>query len=57
MNRLVLEFVREKETKGTWRYQEVETTEGGGAVGSLYIRKPAMGDQPPERLRVTIEAG
>lgn len=54
MNELVLEFRRERETKGTWRYQEQERPEGE-AVGSLYVKKAALGDNAPERLRVTIE--
>jgi hypothetical protein len=55
VNRLVLEFRKAKETKGTFRYEEVEAAGGEVAVGSLYIKKAALGDQPPERLRVTIE--
>lgn len=55
MNTLVLEFRRERETKGTWRYQEQERSDGE-VVGTLYIKKAALGDDPPARLRVTIEA-
>jgi hypothetical protein len=55
VTRLVLEFRREKETKGTWRYAE-QAAEGAEAVGSIYLRKAVVGDKPPERLRVTIEA-
>jgi hypothetical protein len=57
LNKLVLEFVRERETKGTWRYQEVESGDGEPAVGSLYVQKSALGDRPPDKLRVTIEPG
>lgn len=55
MKRLVLQFRKEKETKGTYRYQELEGSSGETVVGSLYIRKGAFGD-PPERLQVIIEA-
>ncbi len=57
MNKLVLEFVRERETKGTWRYQEAESSDAEPAVGSLYVQKSVLGERPPDRLRVTIEAG
>lgn len=56
MKSLVLQFRKEKETKGTYRYQELEGSSGDAVVGSLYVRKGAFGDSPPERLQVTIEA-
>ncbi len=56
MNRLVLDFRRERETKGTWRYQEEERPDGE-AVGTLYVKKAVLGENPPKRLRVTIEEG
>jgi hypothetical protein len=52
----VLVFNKEKETKGTYRYQEVETADRDTTVGSLYLKKTAVGDSPPPQLRVTIEA-
>ena len=55
MKGIVLTFTKEKDTKGTFRYQEVEGAGGETVVGSLYVKKPALGDEPPERLRVTIE--
>ena len=55
MKRIVLTFRREKETKGTYRYQEVEGAGGETVVGSLYVKKAILGEEPPERLRVTIE--
>jgi hypothetical protein len=57
MKTLQLEFSREKETPGTWRYQEVEVAGQEPAVGSLYVKKSALDGDPPARLRVTIEAG
>jgi hypothetical protein len=56
VKRLVLIFSKEKETKGTYRYQEVEDADRDTAVGSLYLKKAAVGDPPPAQLRVTIEA-
>jgi hypothetical protein len=56
VKRLVLVFSQEKETKGTFRYQEVGVAERDTVVGSLYLKKAAVGDPPPAQLRVTIEA-
>jgi hypothetical protein len=39
VKRLVLVFNKEKETKGTYRYQEVEVAERDTAVGSLYLKR------------------
>ena len=49
----VVEFITEKETKGTYRFAE----EGKAPiVGTLYVKKLAFGEnEPPKRLRVTIE--
>jgi hypothetical protein len=59
MERLELIFTYEKETKNTIRYQEELGEEAHSsrdiAVGSLYIRKEALGEPAPQRLRVTIE--
>ena len=60
MDKLELIFSREKETKNTIRYQEELGEEAHSsrdiAVGTLYIQKETLGDSPPQRLRVTIEA-
>ena len=56
MKRLVLVFSKEKETKGTYRYQELEASDKDTAVGSLYLKKSMVGDPPPAQVRVTIEA-
>ena len=50
----IIDFALETETKGTYRYQEVEG-EGPMVVGTLYVRKNVVGKPPPRRLRVTIE--
>lgn len=55
MDRLVLEFRKEKETTGTFRYQELEDAVGSTTVGSIYVKKTTLGEPPPERLLVTIE--
>jgi hypothetical protein len=55
VKRLVLIFSMQKETKGTYRYQEVEDAGRDTVVGSLYVKKAMVGDSPPAQLRVTIE--
>lgn len=53
---LTLEFEREKETKNTIRFQELENGDGPKVVGTLYLQKYAvkkLGN--PEKLRVTLE--
>ena len=48
-----LEFIKEKETKNTIRYQEVK--EGGDIViGPLYIQKSFLSDKIPEKIKITI---
>jgi len=45
-------FALEKATKNTYRYAE------GGEIpkiGSLYIQKFALGEEPPKELKVTVE--
>jgi hypothetical protein len=51
VKRLVLVFSKEKETKGTYRYQELEVAERDTAVGSLYLKKAVVGDPPSAQLR------
>lgn len=59
MEKLELKFIYEKETKNTIRYQEVlgdvAYSSKDIAIGSLYLQKEALGDPPPQRLRVVIE--
>jgi len=52
----ILEFIKEKETKNTIRYQEVkEGSEGGDIViGPLYIQKSFLPDKIPEKIKITI---
>jgi hypothetical protein len=54
-----VEFVRERETKNTVRFQEVESADGTPpAVGTIYVQKYAVRQLGnPDRIRVRIEAG
>ena len=55
MEKKELVFRIEKATKNTIRYEEV--TDGlPPVVKNIYIQKWALGENPPERIRVTIEA-
>ena len=51
-----LTFTLEKETKNTIRYQE-ETNGKPPAVGTLYLQKWLLGNEPPKTLSVTIQEG
>ena len=53
MATFVLEFVRRKETKGTFVYDEVERPGQPIVVGSLYVKKFAAGKA--EEVKVTLE--
>jgi len=48
-----LEFIKEKETKNTIRYQEVKK-DGDKVIGPLYIQKSFLPAQIPENIKVTI---
>ena len=56
MQKVTVEFTLKKETKGTFRYQEVEQLSQPPVIGSLYIKKSATGIDPPKRIRVTVES-
>lgn len=48
-----LTFSHEKDTKGTYKYNE----DGDNpVVGSLYIRKDKVSGDRPDKLKVTISA-
>ena len=57
-----VKFVMEKATPGTIRFQEVDDNgtprkaNDGAVVGTLYIRKTALGSEVPQKLTVTIAA-
>lgn len=51
----VVKFVKEKETKNTVRYKEVDGEDGRqNMIGSLYVQKWALGSSPPSRLRISL---
>lgn len=53
---LKIVFEYERSTKGAHRYQEkAEATEP--IVGTLYVRKWAVGNDAPEKLTVVIHEG
>ena len=43
----------ERETKNTVRYQE-QTDGKPPAIGTLYVQKWALGQDPPQKITVTI---
>ena len=49
----ILEFIKEKETKNTIRYQEVGE-KGDIVIGPLYIQKSFLPDKIPEKIKITI---
>jgi len=50
-----LTFSLERETKNTVRYSE-QTGGNPPTVGTIYVQKSAMGDNPPKTLTVTVSA-
>ena len=48
-----IEFIKEKETKNTIRYQEVRE-KGDIVIGPLYIQKSFLPDKIPENIKITI---
>jgi hypothetical protein len=61
-NPTTVHFTFDRETPGTMRYQEVDEqgkpkkASNGAVVGTLYVRKSALGKDAPRRLLVTIAA-
>lgn len=61
-DKIQVTFNFERETKGAIRFQEVDeeghakTTNNGGLVGTLYLRKAGLPNGIPKRLVVNIEA-
>ena len=49
---IVCEFTHEKTTKNTYRYSEIGEIP---KIGTLYIQKFALGEEPPKSLKVTVE--
>lgn len=51
----VLEFELERVTPGTYRYKEVTKNGQPPKVKTIYVQKWVLGDNPPQKLKVTIE--
>lgn len=60
---VTVNFVFDKTTPGTVRYQEVDdagnrlTAKTGATIGNLYVRKEKLNGQTPQKLKVIITAG
>jgi len=63
----IIHMQLEKETKGTFRFEEITKVKGsdnwipvavedGALIGTLYVRKSQLGGQKPTRLKLTIDA-
>jgi hypothetical protein len=51
---MTITFIKKKETKGTWLFEEVGDVP---SVGTLYVKKHALQSMGwPQELDVTIEA-
>ena len=55
MEAQTLTFSLERETKTTVRYSE-QTDGNPPTVGTIYVQKSVMGDNPPKTLTVTVSA-
>lgn len=54
MNKIRIKMKRQKETKNTFRYEEIETKGQPPVLNTLYIQKWV---NPPNEIVVTIEGG
>ncbi len=57
MQKIEIILTKGKETKGTYVYEE-ELGDGGKppVLKTQYVQKWALGSNPPEKIKVTIEA-
>ena len=53
MDKQTLVFTLERETKNTIRYAE-DANGKPPAIGTLYVQKWLLGNEPPRKLRITI---
>jgi hypothetical protein len=53
MERQVITFTLERETKNTIRYAE-EADGNPPAIGTLYVQKWLLGKEPPQKLTITV---
>jgi hypothetical protein len=56
MDKQTLTFTLERETKNTIRYAE-DATGKPPAIGTLYVQKWLLGNEPPQKLTITITQG
>jgi hypothetical protein len=56
MEKQTLTFTLERETKNTIRYAE-DSNGSPPAIGTLYVQKWLLGNQPPRKLTITIGEG
>ena len=50
-----VQFEKEKDTKNTVKFAEVQTQDEAPIIGSLYVQKWFVGDA--RKLKVTVEVG
>jgi len=53
---LKMAFQFEKATKNTYKYEEVPESGQPPRIGSLYVQKWALGEEPPKQIAVTLDA-
>jgi hypothetical protein len=53
MEKQTLTFTLERETKNTIRYAE-DASGKPPAIGTLYVQKWLLGDEPPRKLTIAI---
>jgi hypothetical protein len=54
MEKQTITFTLERETKNTIRYAEYADSDPL-AIGTLYVQKWLLGNEPPQKLAVTVE--
>jgi len=55
MDKVTFTMHGDKETKGTYRFEEEVEIGNNPVIGSLYIKKSTFEGKAPERIQVTIE--
>jgi hypothetical protein len=53
MEKQIIAFTRDRETKNTIRYAE-DANGKPPAIGTLYVQKWLLGNEPPRKLTITI---
>ena len=54
---VTIAFGLNRATKNTWKYEEHPESGQPPRIGSLYVQKWALGENPPKQIRLTMEAG